>query len=156
MDIYGHYRARLTASNDHILIVGHMRVISVHPEPRVHVPLFDELTPALAADSPYPLYALATITVGAHRDQTWCLVPVYIDPGSPRCVRVQAANTPLSADRAEINETVYAALHAPEDENVPALVRLHARDHSTSTREAWRGLRDSCAMSHRPPLVTSE
>ncbi|MGW5219936.1 hypothetical protein ACWEQA_18890 [Nocardia sp. NPDC004085] len=100
----------LTPSNEYVLLAGHVRSIALPPGRGVHVPLFDELTPALAADSPYPLYALAAVNHGAHRDRSWCLVPAYLDRGSPACMRIHAAFTPLRPDRAQISESVYAAL----------------------------------------------
>ncbi|MEU2042700.1 hypothetical protein [Nocardia niwae] len=71
MNLYDRYRSTLTPSNEHILIVGHVRSIALPPGRGVHVPLFDELTPALAADSPYPRSALAAVSPGAHRDRSW-------------------------------------------------------------------------------------
>ncbi len=64
MNLYDRYRATLTSSSEHVLIVGHVRCIVRNPEPRMHIPLFDELTPALATGSPYPLYALAAVSPG--------------------------------------------------------------------------------------------
>ncbi|MFD8248145.1 hypothetical protein [Nocardia sp. NPDC059691] len=126
MNIYDRYRAALTSSNEQVLIVGHVRSIVLPPGRGAHVPLFDELTPALAADSTYPLYALAAVNHGAHRGRSWCLVPAYLDRGSPACVRVQAASTPLRPDRAQISESVYAALLVLEGHlALPVSVPVH-------------------------------
>ncbi|MEU6191728.1 hypothetical protein [Nocardia sp. NPDC047038] len=137
MNVYDRYRATLTPSNEYVLLVGHVRSIALPPGRGVHVPLFDELTPALAAEGPYPLYALAAVNHGAHRDRSWCLVPAYLDRGSPACMRVHAAFTPLRPDRAQISESVYAALLVLEgDLALPASMPVHsvtADRESTST-----------------------
>ncbi|WP_433635469.1 hypothetical protein [Nocardia sp. CA-120079] len=124
--VFDLYSVVLTDTHTTALIVGYLRSHYQLPESGERVPLFDELTPYIVADSPYPLYALISHTDTFIR-RSWRLVPATSHPGTPSMVRVDDADHTRATGTAVIlGGNIHPALRLSGVHKPPFRFPVHA------------------------------